>query len=92
MKVFAKQAANLDALDRAAIIMQTYEVLSHDCGSLQRYITACLSNAASEVHKRFPGHIAFIYSKQACDLWTMSNMAVHNIPISFVTRTMVDSP
>ena len=65
MKVVAKQAANLDALDRAAIIMQTYEVLSHDCGSLQRYITACLSNAASEVHKRFTGHIAFIYSKQA---------------------------
>jgi hypothetical protein len=100
MKVVAKQAANLDALDRAAIIMQTYEVLSHDCGSLQRalfdrisrYITACLSNAASEVHKRFTGHVAFIYSKQAWDLWTTSNMTVHNIPISFETRTMVDSP
>jgi hypothetical protein len=54
MKVVAKQAANLDALDRAAIM-------------------ACLSNAASEVHKRFTGHIAFIYSKQAWDLWTTSN-------------------
>ena len=34
-RVLTKQAANLDALDNAAIIMQTYELLSHHSGSLQ---------------------------------------------------------